>query len=90
MTFRLLFNPERAVRLVQYHSRDNQIPGLDEVINETLKAIWIAPAARGLAGVVQRAVQMRSLEAMLSLGANPAASAETRTIVAAHMHRLRV
>jgi hypothetical protein len=90
MTFGLLFNRERAARLVQYHSRDNQNPGLEEVIDETLKATWMAPAARGLAGVVQRAVQMRSLEAMLSLGANPAASVETRAIVAARMHRLRV
>jgi hypothetical protein len=43
MVMQLVFNPERAARLVQQHAMDNTWPGLGEVIDSTLAAGKPAP-----------------------------------------------
>lgn len=89
MTLGLLFNPERANRLVQYHARDNAEPSLNDVIQATLKSTGNAADATGLAGEVKRGVDDRILEALLGLAANPGASAETRGTVLVTLHTIR-
>ncbi|HLI75964.1 MAG TPA: zinc-dependent metalloprotease, partial [Acidobacteriaceae bacterium] len=78
LTLGLLFDPERASRLVQYHARDPQMPGLDEVIAAVFRQVGSRPTGMRLDVVVSRAVQMRAVEALLALAANPGASAEAR------------
>jgi hypothetical protein len=82
LTLAGLFNPQRAARLVEYHARDASEPSLGEVITTTLKAVADRPAGETLATEVSRAVEARTIEWLLALAANPAASAETRAIVA--------
>ena len=36
LTVKLLLNPGRAARLIEYHSRDNKYPGLNEVLEKLL------------------------------------------------------
>ncbi len=88
MTLGLIFEPARAARLVEYHARDAANPGLAEVADQTLKAAGFG-AANGrvteLALAVEQGVQDRTVEAMLALAANPAASAELRAVVHAKM-----
>ena len=81
LTLALVFNPERANRLVEYHARNSEEPSLDEVIDATLKSTGNAADATGLAGDVRRGVDGRIIEAILALGANPEASAEVRGTV---------
>ncbi len=80
LTLALLLHPERASRLVQYHARDVANPGLGEVIDHLLVATWGAPAATGLAGVVQEAVQTRTVEALLGLAANTGDAPEAAAV----------
>jgi hypothetical protein len=80
-TLELVFNPQRANRLTQYHARNSEEPSLDEVIDATLKSTGSAADATGLAGEVKRGVDGRIIEALLGLGASPEASAETRGTV---------
>ncbi len=80
LTLGLVLNPERASRLVQYHARDPQVPGLDEVLAATLKQVQTRPAGEGLNVTVSRAVEMRAAEAVLGLAANPEAAAEARAV----------
>jgi hypothetical protein len=82
LTLAGLFNPQRAARLVEYHARDASEPSLGEVITTTMKAVADRPAGETLATEVSRAVEARTIEWLLALAANPAASAETRAIVA--------
>jgi hypothetical protein len=94
LTLALLFNPERASRLVEYHARDPQQPSLDEVINSTLASTHPPASQSGgsslpLAGVVQNAVYVRAVEALLGLAANPQASSEARAIAAARLNGIR-
>ena len=78
LTLTLLFDPARASRLVQYHAREPQVPGLDAVIEATFKAVAKRPTAAGLGAVVSRAVETRAVEALLTLASNPEASSEAR------------
>jgi hypothetical protein len=81
LTLSVLFNSQRAARLVEYHARDASEPSLGEVIDTTMHALQLRPSTEGLSAEVSRAVETRAVETLLSLAANPAASAETRAIV---------
>ena len=78
LTLGLLFDPARASRLVQYHARNPEIPGLEAVMDATFKAVANRPAGAGLDAVLSRAVEVRAVEALLTLAANPDASSEAR------------
>jgi hypothetical protein len=85
LTLAILFDPQRAARLVEYHARVAGAPSLEEVIGEALAASRpaLAPAKsidQGLAGKVRAAVYARTVEALLSLAANPKTSSEARAI----------
>ena len=89
ITVGLLFNPQRASRLVEYHARDSQNPGLQEVIEATLAATWKAPRATGLQAETQRVTETAVSEHLLALAANSAASGEARAISRAEAVSLR-
>ncbi len=93
LTLALLFNPQRASRLVEYHARDAGSPSLAEVIDATLAVNYPAMDRQGqpepLAAAVQQAVYMRTVEALLTLAANPSASAEARAIAIGRLNQLK-
>jgi hypothetical protein len=89
LTLALLFDPQRASRLVEYHARDAANPGLEEVISGVLKATWQAPRASGLAGEVQSAVENATLERLLGLAASNDALPEARATARLAVMRLR-
>ena len=80
LTLAVLFNPERASRLVEYNARNPAAPSLSDVIDATLIATWKSPRSAGLATSVQQAVESRVTEWLLILAANPAASEQARAI----------
>lgn len=69
LTASLLFDPSRASRLVDYHARDGQLPGLDEVLESIVKATWEAPRKSGLEGETQFTVDDVVLQHLLALAA---------------------
>jgi hypothetical protein len=88
-TLALVFNPQRANRLVQYHAQDASEPSLEDVISATLKSTGSAESFSGLALQVKFAVDWRILESLLALGANPDASPMSRATVRAAVLALR-
>jgi hypothetical protein len=93
LTLSTLFNPERAARLVEYSARAHT-PSLDEVIDAALQAskpAQRAPAAahQGMSGEIQSAVYARTVEALLTLAANPADSIEVRAIVYGKLNEVK-
>jgi hypothetical protein len=94
LTLELLFNPERASRLVEYHARDTKQPTLSEVIDAAMASTRPTANQNGgspdpLAGTVGNAVYVRAVEALLSLAANPEASAEARAIASAKLNGIK-
>jgi len=89
ITLGLLLNPERAARLVDYHSRDTKNPGLSEVIDKLLAQTWRAQPAAGASAEVQRVVNAVALHHLMSLAANERAAAQVRAIAAHKLNQLK-
>jgi hypothetical protein len=92
LTLAALFGPERAARLIEYHARANT-PSLSEVIDAAL-AVNRPPqaphsAVSGLTAQVQSAVYARTVESLLNLAANPAASVGVRAVVNAKLDQIK-
>src|SRR5262249_182719 len=55
-TLQFLFNPERAARLIEFHARDAQNPGLAEVLDAILTATWKSSRDASYSGEIARVV----------------------------------
>ena len=89
LTLRVLLDPARASRMLEYHMR---VPG-SMSLRVMLEAISATVAERPEAGhsmssEVERAVEFRALEAMLALAVNPKASSQARAIANYHIKEL--
>jgi hypothetical protein len=88
-TLQFLFNPERAARLVEFHARDAQNPGLAEVLDAVVAATWKAPHDASYSGEIARVVDNVVLFDLMGLVANPRASGQVRAIAAQRLDLLR-
>ena len=100
LTLATLFNSERAARLVEYTARAHTL-SLDEVIDAALlaskpakrasAAVKHASAAahQDMSGEIQSAVYARTVEALLTLAANPADSVAVRAIVYTKLNEVK-
>jgi uncharacterized protein DUF4953/uncharacterized protein DUF5117 len=85
----LLFQPERAQRMIEYHARDANNPGFDELLNEVLATTWKAPAAPGYNGAIQRTVNAVVLDRLMSLAADEHASSQVRGVALLKLDELK-
>jgi hypothetical protein len=82
-----LLDPARASRLVQYHMRIPDAPSLRGVLEAVSKTTAERPeGGHTMSSEVERAVEFRALEAMLSLAINPQASTQARAIARSHIN----
>ena len=89
LTLDVLFDPARASRIVQFHMRAAKGPSLRVMMEKVSKTT--AERTEGghtISSEVERAVEFRGLEAMLSLGVNAKASTQVRAIVRYHLDEL--
>ena len=87
-TLGFLFSPERAARLVEFHARNGENPGLQEEIDTILAATWKAPHEEGYKGQIANAVDMVVLYDLMELAANERARDEVRAIARLELHEL--
>jgi hypothetical protein len=92
LTLSVLFDHERAARLVEYHARANT-PSLAEVMDAALKVSQPSQPApgvhQGIGAEVQGAVYARTVEALLTLAADPTGSVEVRAIAYAKLEDIK-
>lgn len=88
LTLAVLFRPERANRLVEYHARDTTQPTLEDTIDAALQVGDMGQASDRLAGLVSIAVKSRILEALFRLDIDPETSFAAQAIVAAKLHAM--
>ena len=67
LTVSLILNPERAARLVGYHARNAQNPGLEEVIDTLIAATWRAKPRTGLEAPIAATVNHVVLVRLMAL-----------------------
>lgn len=85
----LLLNPERATRLVDYHSRDAANPGLEEVIDRLIAATWKTPRPAPRAAETQRTIGSVVLYRLMLLAQSEQASEQARAIAFLKLDDLR-
>jgi hypothetical protein len=88
-TLQFLFNPERAGRLIEFHARDSQNPGLAEVLDAILTATWHAPRDASYSGEIARVVDNVALFDLIQLAANAHATEQVRAVAALKLEELR-
>jgi hypothetical protein len=89
LTLSGLLEPARASRLVQYHMRLSGSPSLRGLMEAISTATAYRPeGGHTMSSEVERAVEFRGLEAMLSLSENLAASSQARAIARSHINDL--
>jgi hypothetical protein len=89
MTLELLFNSERANRLVQYHAEEPAEPSLQDVIESALASTKVPTDASGLELEIKHAVDDQIVEALLGLAADKGDSEETKAITRYELMQLR-
>jgi hypothetical protein len=85
----LLLNPERAARLVEYHSRDPKNPGLAEVIDKLLAQTWRSQPGSGSSAELQRTVNAVALHHLMALASNDRAAPQVRAIASHKLNQLK-
>lgn len=88
MTAQFLLHPARLSRIVQQHARKEEQPGLHEVLQAVLEATWRGPRPDGLAGEIQRAVNVVVLQRLLQVAADETAAPQVRAVLEAELEEL--
>lgn len=81
MTAGLLFNPNRAARLVDFKARSASNLGLGDMVDQVLDATWKAAHADNYEAAVQRTVNFVVLYNMIQLALNDNASNLVRSVM---------
>jgi hypothetical protein len=79
-TLFFMLQPQRAARLVEYNSRDNAQPGLNQVLDKLVEQTWKSPQQNGYKGELQRLVNNLVLKQILALAVNNQAPESVRGI----------
>jgi hypothetical protein len=88
-TASLIFHPERMARLVEYGSRSEEYPGLDDVLDRVLERTWYAPRrGTGYVAQVQEVAQRSVLDILLEQGSNADNPARVRAVLTAKLDGL--
>jgi len=85
---RLLLNPQRASRLVEYKSREPNLPGFENVLIELINNTWKKTPENPYHMEINRVVSMELLNQMLQLAVNPSASTQARAITLSSIYQL--
>lgn len=85
----VLFQPERAQRMIEYHALDADNPGFDELVGDVLSATWKAQSASGYHGAIQRTVDAVILDHLITLASEEHASVQVRAIAALKLNELK-
>ena len=88
MTAKMLFNPERAARLIEYHARDSSQPGLKKVIDSIVEETLLKKTLTGLEGEVKRSVDFVILDHLMNLAVNDKSSPSVKSIAMLSLNEL--
>lgn len=83
LVFDQLFEPETAARLIGFADRQANALTLPEVIEACSKKVFGAPAPAGMMRSLQRQTQRVFVDAVMTLGASPAATPDVKAVAMA-------
>ncbi len=87
--FSFIFNADRFNRLLTYKARSNDQPGVDAVLDQTVKSVWQSPSSNQQDRTLQKIVEMEMLKHLMGLAANDRAYAEVRAKAVAKIKEIK-
>lgn len=87
-TASLLLQSNRVSRLTLQHSRDESLPGLQNLLQELNDQTYGKAAILGYNGAIQRAINVSVLRNLLSLAGNASVSVDAQAITHSHLDEL--
>jgi hypothetical protein len=88
-TLTFLFDPDRAMRLIEFSARDAKNPGFGEILDKTLAATFKSPRAAGYDGEIQRVVNNTALYDLITLEMSERAPDQVRALAALKLNELK-
>ena len=85
----LLLQPDRAQRMLEYHARDANNPGFDELLDTLLATTWKGPLETGYNAAIQRTVNAIVLSRLMALVNNEHASTQVRAVAFLKLDQLK-
>ena len=89
MSAKLLFNTERAARLVSAEARSTDNLGLGDMLDTVIDRTWKQPVEKGYEGAVQNTINHVVLYQMMNLAADENASSQVRAVTNFKLEALR-
>ena len=89
MSAKLLFNSNRAARLVSAEARDSSNLGLGDMLDRVISKTWQQPVDEGYMGAIQNTINHVVLFQMMNLAADEEASSQVRAITNFKLEALR-
>ncbi len=89
MSAKLLFNTERAARLVSAEARDSTNLGLGDLLDSVINHTWKQPIENGYEGAVQNTINHVVLYQVMNLAADENASSQVRAVTNFKLEALR-
>ncbi len=81
MTFDSILHPSRCARMIEYHSRLKDAPGLDDVLDKMIDATWKSPAGEGMHAQIKKTVDHILLKSLMKLAVSPQSSGMVKEVV---------
>lgn len=88
LVFNALLHPARVGRLLDFHRRDAQYPGLEEVLAKTTDHIFARTRESERLAEIRRATQRRYVTKLIDLSSSSATSSPVKARVEAHLESL--
>jgi hypothetical protein len=89
LTIGLVLRPERAARLVEYHSRRKDVPGLAEVLDSLISSTFKSSPKSGYLAEIQRIVNTVLLYHVMSLAADEEVNPQVRALALLKLDELK-
>jgi hypothetical protein len=90
LTVRLILNSDRAARLLEYHDRNEENPGLNEVIDKLVNATWNSVKSKdNYDADIQRIVDNVVLKDLINLSNDNNSNSEVRAITLMKLMNLK-
>ena len=87
-TISFMLHPARAARLVEFHARNAELPGLSEVIKAMIEASWKTQQDNAYHAEIGRVVNRLVLHQLMYLASNEQATGQSRALAMLHIQKL--
>jgi hypothetical protein len=86
----LILHPERVSRLIDYHSRNKDYPGLSDVLERLIAATWMSVLKSGTQAEIQRVVDNVFLYSLMRLAVDERVSPQAHAIAFMKLAELQI